>query len=164
MEDRSARAWIWTSICLQLAGYVLDAAWHGLLNPGKELQTLGQMIQHLATVHLLLYIGAASVLVSTSGALVRRIGRSPIVIALPVAVVGAWLSAGAEGWHAYSHLRLDTHSAPIAGTLSFLGFLVVVLAMASSRWARRRRPAATSSRPRVASPAAGDIRRSSPRS
>jgi hypothetical protein len=95
---------------------------------------------------------------------VRRIGRSPIGVALPVAVVGAWLSAGAEGWHAYSHLRLDTHSAPIAGTLSFLGFLVVVLGMASSQWARRRRPAATSTRQRAASPAARDIRRSPPRS
>jgi hypothetical protein len=150
MEDRSARTWIWASLGLQLLGYVFDAAWHGLLNHGTEPQTVGEMVWHLGTVHLPLYVGAASVLVSTSTALVRRAERAPIGVALPVAVAGEWLSAGAEAWHAYAHLRLDTHSAPIAGMLSFIGFLAAVLAMASARWAGRRRASETSSRRRAA--------------
>lgn len=149
MEERSARGWIWASLALQLLGYVYDAAWHGLLNPGIEPQTPGQMVWHLGTVHLLLYIGAASVLVSTSGALLRRLGRSPIGVALPIAVAGAWLSAGAEAWHAVSHLRLDTRTAPIAGTLSCIGFLASCSAMTSARWARQRRESQTSSRRRA---------------
>jgi hypothetical protein len=150
MEDRSARTWIWASLGLQLLGYVFDAAWHGLLNHGTEPQPVGEMVWHLGTVHLPLYVGAASVLVSTSTALVRRAERAPIGVALPVAVAGAWLSAGAEAWHAYAHLRLDTHSAPIAGMLSFIGFLAAVLAMASARRAGRRRASETSSRRRAA--------------
>src|SRR6266550_6085339 len=89
--------------------------------------------------HLPLYIGAASVLVATSRALLRQVKRSATGIALPIAFAGAVLSATAEAWHAYSHLRLDTHSAPVAGVLSVIGFLVVVIAMAvsSGRWRRR---------------------------
>jgi len=96
------------------------------------------MVRHLGTVHLPLYIGAASVLVSTSRALMRQARRSAIGIAMPVAFAGAVLSTAAEAWHAYSHLRLDTHSAPIAGALSVIGFFVVVIAMSlsSGRWRR----------------------------
>jgi hypothetical protein len=150
MEERSARAWIWASLLLQLLGYIYDAVWHGLLNPGVEPRTVAEMAWHLGTVHLPLYVGAASVLVSTSSALLSRVGRSPLGVALPVAVAGAWLSAGAEAWHALSHLRLDTHTAPIAGTLSFVGFLAAVLAMASERWAKRKRASETSYRRRAA--------------
>jgi len=96
------------------------------------------MARHLRTVHLPLYIGATSVLVSTSRALLRQTRRSVIGIAMPVAFAGAVLSAGAEAWHAYSHLRLDTHSAPIAGTLSVIGFFMVVIAMSLSRGRWRR--------------------------
>jgi hypothetical protein len=56
------------------------------------------------------------------------------------------LSASAEAWHAYSHLRLDTHSAPVAGILSVIGFLVVVIAMLLSHRGRGRRVAETSQR------------------
>ena len=142
MSDRSLRTWIWASVILQALGYVFDAVWHGLLNPGIEPQTVGPMARHLSTVHLPLYIGAASVLAWTSTALVRTSRRSPVGIALPIAAAGAALSAAAEAWHAYSHLRLDPHSAPVAGTLSFIGFLVVVIAMSLSGRARRRRAAA----------------------
>jgi cytochrome bd-type quinol oxidase subunit 2 len=138
MQDRSARRWIWASLILQFLGYVLDATWHGLLNPGVEPKTTGEMARHLSTVHLPLYIGAASVLVATSRALLRRVRRSAAGIALPIAFAGAVLSATAEAWHAYSHLRLDTHSAPVAGTLSVVGFLVVVIAMLLSSVRRRR--------------------------
>jgi hypothetical protein len=149
MEARSARTWIWVSLSLQLLGYVFDAVWHGLLNPGVEPKTVGEMAHHLATVHLPLYLGAAGVLLSTSSALASRVPRSPVSVALPIAVAGAWLSAGAEAWHALSHLRLDTHAAPIAGILSFLGYVVASAAMVSAVWARRRE-AVRSSRRRAA--------------
>jgi hypothetical protein len=138
MEDRLARTCIWASLILQALGYVFDAVWHGLLSPGVEPTTRGEMVRHLGTVHLPLYIGAVSVLVSTSRALLRQIRRSAAGIALPITVAGAMLSAAAEAWHAYSHLHLDTHSAPIAGVLSVIGFLVVVIAMALSRRGQHR--------------------------
>jgi hypothetical protein len=112
MQDQSTRNWVWASLIVQFVGYVFDAVWHGLLNPGVEPTTVGEMARHLGTVHLPLYIGAASVLVATSGALLRQRRRSETDIALSIAVAGAVLSAAAEAWHAYSHLRLDTHSAP----------------------------------------------------
>jgi cytochrome bd-type quinol oxidase subunit 2 len=139
MSDHSARAWIWRALGLQLAGYVFDAVWHGLLSGGREPQTVAEMVHHLATVHLPLYVGAAGVLVATTSALVAHARRGAIGVALPVAVIGAAVSAGAEAWHAFSHLQLDTHHAPVAGTLSFVGFLGVVVAMWWSRPRRRRR-------------------------
>ena len=139
MQDQSARTWVWASLILQFLGYVLDAVWHGLVNPGVEPTTVEEMVRHLGTVHLPLYIGAASVLASTAGALLRQARRLAIGIVMPIAFGGAALSAAAEAWHAYSHLHLDTHSAPIAGALSVVGFLVVVIAMSlsSGRWRRR---------------------------
>jgi len=142
MRERSALTWIWIALGVQFAGYVFDAVWHGLIAPGVEPATVGAMIHHLATVHVPLYIGAACVVVATVAALARTPRRG---IALPVASVGAVVSAGAEGWHAASHLRLDTHHAPVAGVLSFVGFLVVVVAMSLSSWAERRRAAAATS-------------------
>jgi predicted membrane protein len=138
MGDRSARRWVWASLILQALGYGFDAVWHGLLHPGVEPTTVGAMVRHLGTVHLPLYIGAVSVLVSTSRALLRQSRRAAPSLALPIAVAGAMLSTAAEAWHAYAHLHLDTHSAPIAGVLSVIGFLVVIIAMALSRGARRR--------------------------
>ena len=138
MEDRSARTWVWASLILQTLGYIFDAIWHGLLHPGVEPTTMSDMVRHLGTVHLPLYIGAASVLVSTSRALWRHIRQSATGLALPIAVAGAVLSTAAEAWHAYAHLHLDTHSAPMAGTLSVIGFLVVVITMSLSRGDRRR--------------------------
>jgi len=143
MEDRSARRWVWVSLILQALGYVFDAIWHGLLHPGVEPTTVGDMVRHLGTVHLPLYLGAACVLVSTSRALLRQIRRAATGLALPIAVAGAVLSTAAEAWHAYAHLRLDTHSAPLAGTLSVVGFLVVVITMVLSRRDRRRAAAMT---------------------
>ena len=77
MQDRGARTWIWASLILQFLGYVLDVIWHGLLNPGVEPQTASEMARHLSTVHLPLYVGAASVLVSTSRALLHVRHRIP---------------------------------------------------------------------------------------
>jgi len=145
-----ARTWIWASLILKFLGYVLDVIWHGLLNPGVEPQTASEMARHLSTVHLPLYIGAASVLVTTSRALLRQVRRSASGIALPIAVAGAVLSATAEAWHASSHLRLDTHSAPVAGILSVIGFLVVVIAISLSSWFHRRGAEATTDERRAA--------------
>lgn len=150
MTDRSVRTWIWASLIVQGLGYVYDVVWHGLLNPGFEPATTADMMRHLFTVHLPLYIGAASLLVSTSVALLRHIRRSHAGLALPAAFAGAVLSAGAEAWHAASHLRLDTHSGPIAGTLSFVGFLVVLVALSLSSRRRRRDGVDTAKRRRAA--------------
>jgi len=150
MNDHSMRRWIWASVIVQFLGYVVDAVWHGLVNPGVEPTTVGEMTRHLGTVHLPLYIGAASMLASTSGALLCQMRRSSTGITPPIAFAGAVLSAGAEAWHAYSHLRLDTHSAPVAGTLSVIGFVVVVIGMSVSSWERRRRAARTTRAPRAA--------------
>jgi len=134
----SARTWIWISLVVQFLGYLIDVVWHGLLRPGVEPTTVGEMVRHLITVHLPLYIGALSLVVSTSRALLEQITRSRPGLALPIAFAGAVVSVTAEAWHAYSHLRLDTHSAPVAGTLSAIGFLVVVVAMSLSARTRRR--------------------------
>ena len=112
MQRQSARRWIWTSLALQGAGYLYDAVWHGLLNPGAEPQTTGQMVRHLLAVHLPLYVGAAAVLIAATRVLLDRIERSSVGIEMPVAFAGAVLSAGAEVWHASAHLRLDLSSAP----------------------------------------------------
>ena len=46
MHDRSTRRFIWVSLVVQLVGYVYDAVWHGLLNPGFEPATRdGQPIE-----------------------------------------------------------------------------------------------------------------------
>ena len=135
---RDGHPWIWTALLVQFLGYLYDAAWHGLLNPGVEPSTTREMARHLATVHLPLYLGAAGVLLTTVIAFVRRSKRSAPGIPLLVAVVGAVVSAGAEAWHAHDHLRLDTHTAPIAGVLSVVGFLVVVIAMMRSGRGRYR--------------------------
>jgi cytochrome bd-type quinol oxidase subunit 2 len=146
MEDRSARTWVWTSLILQALGYVFDAVWHGLLHPGVEPTTMGDMVHHLGTVHLPLYIGAVSVLVSTSRALLRQMRRSATGLARPIVLAGAVLSTAAEAWHADAHLHLDTQSAPMVGILSVLGFLVVVITMGLSRGGRRRAAETTNAR------------------
>jgi hypothetical protein len=101
---------------------VIHAVWHGLLQP-VEPRTFDEMVQHLATVHLPLYLGALGVLVTTGFALAHRSSR-----ARTMAFLGAAISTVAEAWHAYSHLQMDTHAGPVAGSLSFVGFLVVVVA------------------------------------
>jgi hypothetical protein len=133
MQNLSARTWIWVAIVVQFVGYVFDVLWHGLLRPGVEPKTVGEMARHLGTVHLPLYLGAAAVLVATGTALLRQTRRSTVSLVLPIALGGALLSTAAEVWHAYSHLQLDLRHAPIAGILSLVGFLVVVAAMTVSR-------------------------------
>jgi hypothetical protein len=123
------RMWIWAALSVQLFGLVFDAVWHGLLNPDFEAVTVDQMVRHLSTVHLPIYIGVLSVLVTTAWALIDQMRRSKIGIALPVAFAGALVSTAGEIWHAYTHLQLSTHSGPIAGITSSFGFIVVVTAL-----------------------------------
>jgi len=142
--------WVWASVIVQAFGYAFDAVWHGVLHPGAEPTTVNDMLRHLGTVHLPLYVGALNLLAATLAALVRERRRSPAGLALPIAFLGAVISVAAEGWHAYSHLRLDTHSGPIAGTLSFVGFAIVVVAMSVFARRRRRQRAATAHTRRAA--------------
>ena len=86
MRHRSGpRMWIWAALSVQLFGLAFDAVWHGLLNPDFEAVTVDQMVRHLSTVHLPLYIGVLSLLVTTTWALIDQIRRSNIGAALPVA-------------------------------------------------------------------------------
>ncbi len=72
MRHRSGlRIWIWAALAVQLVSLAFDAVWHGLLNPDFEAVTVDQMVRHLITVYLPLYIGVLSVLVSTAWALVK---------------------------------------------------------------------------------------------
>ena len=146
MDDLSSRKWIWAAVVLQAIGYSIDVAWHALVHPEAEPATVPEMARHLATVHLPLYIGAVCVLLATGIALFRRERRSPGSAAARAAFAGALLSAGAELWHAYSHLRLDTAHAFLPGILSVVGFLIVVVSLSITSWADRRRRGAAPDR------------------
>lgn len=146
-QARSDRLWIWAALALQLLGYLVDVVWHGLVNPGVEPTTVREMARHLVTVHAALYLGAAGVLLAILRAVAHRAKHSGVPAAphataggaLAVALGGALLSAGAEAWHAYAHLHLNTHEAPIAGGLSLVGYLVAVVAtIVEGRRARYR--------------------------
>jgi len=120
-RERTPRTWIWISVTIYLIGLAFDAVWHGLLNPGFEAVTVGQMVRHLSTVHLPIYIGVLCVFVSTAWALVDQMRRSTSGVALPVAFAGASVAMAGEAWHAYTHLQLSTHSGLIAATTAFVG-------------------------------------------
>jgi hypothetical protein len=80
---------------------VLDYPWHGL-HPDVTPATVREMGTHLSTVHLPLYVGVLSVLITTAWALVGHMRQSPIGIGLPVAFAGALIAAAGGGWHAYT--------------------------------------------------------------
>jgi hypothetical protein len=101
--------------------------------------TVSQMVSHLSTVHLPIYMGVVGVFLTTTWALVDRMGRSRTGIALRVAFAGAAVSTAGEAWHAYGHLRLSTHISPIAEATAGFGLVVVVIAVwLDGRRARRR--------------------------
>jgi hypothetical protein len=108
------------------------------LHPEFDAKTVDEMVNHLTTVHLLIYIGVTSVLLTTAWALVDQIRRSKIGVALPVAFAGALVSTAGEIWHAYTHLQLSTHSGPIAGITAVFGFIVVVTTLWLARHQDRR--------------------------
>jgi hypothetical protein len=136
-----ALKWIWVALAVQLGGLAYDAVWHGLLHPEFEAKTVDEMVNHLTTVHLLIYIGVLSVLVTTAWALSDQIRRSKTGVALSVAFAGALVATAGEIWHAYSHLQLSTHSGPIAGITAVFGFIVVVIALWLAERPDRRAPA-----------------------
>jgi hypothetical protein len=122
---------------LQLAGFAFEAVWHGLLRPGSEPMTVREMLLHLGTVHLPLYLGVLGVVITTGWALVER--RSGAALAF----IGGLLSAVAEAWHASTHLRLMTRGGPIAEGIAMVGFVIVVVAVwLGGRQERRPRASA----------------------
>ena len=132
-DARTARAWIWAALALQLAGLAFDGVWHGLLSPGVEPATFAEMLVHLGTVHAPLYLGVLSVLITTGWALVEHRSGSAVAFA------GALLSTAAEAWHASIHLRLSTRGGPIAEGVAVIGLVVVVIAVwVGGRQERRR--------------------------
>ncbi len=138
---RNSRILIWAALGVELAGLTVDIVWHALRSD-FEARTVEQMLVHLGTVHIPIYVGVLCVLLATAWALIDQARRPPIGAGFPVAFVGALVSAVGETWHAYLHLRLDTRGAPVAGVISFAGFLIVVTAMwISGRRDRRRKPA-----------------------
>ena len=100
------RTWSWLFIGVQVVGFAIDAAWHGLLHPGFEAATSAEMLHHLLTVHLVLYAGVAGLLLSTVWALVERSRRGERGLAVPVAFAGALLQTAGETLHVVTHLRL----------------------------------------------------------
>jgi uncharacterized BrkB/YihY/UPF0761 family membrane protein len=138
---KTARILILTALGIQLAGLIVDIVWHAL-HSHFEAGTTEQMLVHLGTVHIPIYVGVVCVVLTTAWALIDQARRPPIGAAFPVAFVGALISAAGEAWHAFMHLQLDTHGAPIAAATSFVGLLIVAAAMwASGRRDRRRTPA-----------------------
>jgi len=128
MRSRQARTLIWVALGVQLAGVIVDIVWHAA-HSDFQARTVEQMAVHLGTIHIPIYVGVLCVLLATSWALVDQARRPPIGTAFPAAFVGALVSTIGETWHAYMHLQLDTHRAPIAGIVSFVGFLIVAVAM-----------------------------------
>ena len=135
-DERIARGWIWAALALQAVGLAFDGVWHGLIRPGVEPTTFAEMIVHLGTVHLPLYLGVLSVVITSGWAFVERRSGSAVAFA------GALLSTAAEAWHASIHLRLSTRGGPIAEGVAMIGFIVVVIAV----WVggrQERRPSAS---------------------
>ena len=132
VHRRTLRGLIWASLALQLGGLVYDVFWHAL-HSGFGPTTRAEMLEHLSTVHLPIYLGVLCVVLTTAMALFRQISLGDHGVALPIAFVGALISAAGETWHAYKHLQLATHGGPLAAAVSFLGFVVVVSALWLSR-------------------------------
>jgi hypothetical protein len=122
-DGQTARAWIWAALALQLVGFAFDGVWHGLLSPGVEPTTFAEMLVHLGSVHLPLYLGVLAVLITTGWALVERRSGSAVAFA------GALLSTAGEAWHAFIHLRLSTKGGPVAEGVAVIGFVVVITAV-----------------------------------
>src|SRR2546426_9644932 len=132
---RIVRGWIWAALALQALGLAFDGVWHGLRRPGVEPTTFAEMIVHLGTVHLPLYLGVLSVVTTSGWAFVERRSGSAVAFA------GALLSMAAGAWHASIHLRLSTRGGPTAEGGATIGLLVVVIAVWVGRRQERRRSA-----------------------
>lgn len=117
-----ARAWIWAAVIVEIIGLSIDALWHGLLGSELEPQTHGEMVRHLATVHLVLYVGVVMLFLATAWAARHSAGGRTLVVAF----AGAVVQLVGEVWHAYSHLQFRPNPFPeLAG---FVGLAVAIVA------------------------------------
>jgi len=126
---KNPRSWIWVALIIQWIGWAYDAAWHELISPQFEATTRPEMVHHLRTIHLPLYIGVALTLLATAWALIDHVRRREHGMAIPIAFAGAVIQVVGESWHAYSHLQLSTHVAPLTYSVSFVGMLIVLGAL-----------------------------------
>jgi hypothetical protein len=136
-DARTARAWIWAAVALDVVGLAFDGVWHRLLSPGVEPTTFATMVVHLGTVHLPHYLGVLSLLITTGWARVERRKGSGVAFA------GALLSTAAEAWHASIHLRLSMRRGPLAEGVAAVGLVVVIAAVWFAGRQERRRLAAS---------------------
>ena len=133
---RRARAYIWAALTVEIIGLAIDALWHGVLAEEVEPQTWVEMVRHLATVHLVLYVGVGALFLATAWALVDQVRHARAGAAPSIALAGATMQVIGEIWHAASHLHLQPNPTPeLAG---FVGLaLVIVATAAEGRRARR---------------------------
>jgi hypothetical protein len=121
---------------VQLCGFVIDALWHGVLNTDFEATSAREMATHLATVHLPLYVGVVGFFATIARTLFHEIARGTAGTTLWIAMGGATAQLVGEAWHAWTHLRLSPE-AVVPGMLSFIGFVVALVALGID-WRRRR--------------------------
>ena len=132
------RSWIWLGLVVQWLGFAYDIVWHGFIRPDFEATTVRGMVHHLGTVHVPLYLGVALTFLAAGWALIDHVQHGAHGIGIPIAFAGAVVQVAAEIWHASSHLQMSTHLAPLAGSLSFLGMLIVLTALILGGRAERR--------------------------
>src|SRR4029434_3375425 len=118
---KKSRMVIWTALGIQFGGQIIDVIWHAL-HPNFKAITTEEMLVHLGTIHIPIYVGVLCVLLATAWALIDQARRPPIGAAFPVAFLGALISAAGELWHAYLHLHLDARGGPVAAAISFARF------------------------------------------
>jgi hypothetical protein len=153
------RTAIWAAVIVQVFGFAIDGIWHGFLKPGFEPRTTGEMVRHLTTVHLVLYLGVLGLLVTVALTLVNQARQSSIGLALPLALAGAVVQTAGETWHAYSHLRL--RPSPTPEIVAFAGLVVAIVALVCSRPDARRRVDPHANTPGASRRAAGADQRGS---
>ena len=132
------RALIWVALIIQWLGMAYDFAWHGLISPDFEATTAPEMVRHLGTVHVPLYIGVALTFLATAWALIVHLRRGEHGKAIPIAFLGSVIQVVGEAWHASSHLRMSPHVGPLAFSVSFVGMLIVLGALILGGRAERR--------------------------
>src|SRR5947199_4709467 len=109
---KTARILIGTAFGVQLAGLIVDIVWHAL-HSDFAAATTEQMLVHLGTVHMPIYVGVVCVVLTTAWALIDQARRPPIGAAFPVAFVGALISEAGGGRRACMHRQRDSSDVPI---------------------------------------------------
>jgi hypothetical protein len=132
----SAIRMIWAALAIEVAGFAVDAVWHGFLYPEFEPESREQVLAHLVSVHTLFLIGVATLVLSTLWAVVaaRRAGHGTALAG--VALAGALAHAIGQTWDLLEHMRLS-HGGPVAWGMIVVGPFVVLAALLA--WNRRER-------------------------